>query len=68
MTRDELISGVLDFMCVAMPHLDYIRSLELLARYRLVEGQICGRGIKIGSLAFVTLQSVRKEVEAKPKW
>ena len=40
MTRDELDSGVL----VALMCVDYIRSLELLARYRLVEGQICERG------------------------
>ena len=51
-----------DFLYVAMPHLDYIRSLELLARYRLWKGR------EIGGLTLVTLQSVKKGVEAKPKW
>ena len=47
-------------MGVAMSHLDYIGSLELLARHSLWKGSEIG-------LTLVTLQSVRKEVEAKPK-
>ena len=37
-------------------------SLELLGRHRLWKGR------EIGGLTLVILQSVKQEVEAKPKW
>ena len=63
LTCDDLNSGVLGF-CVR----DCIRPGLYKKPWAASLVQICGRGREIVGLALVTLQSVKKEVEAKPKW